>query len=172
MLIIESYFFPIIVSISIVFFICFYLLLKNKLKANVVRYGGFALAFLVFIVLKTFCAKVYIIDENFNVLHYKSIGTFTVPMKEGAVDISGSVGFNKVGIVNQSNKTLRIDEIVYSSNSWTNPSDNYQDIQAYSIKEVFLSRGYIDYFFDDRIPDEIEVRGISSEDTKYWIHKL
>lgn len=117
--------------------------------------------------------KYILLTNNLNVKKYVAIRAFEVPMKRGAVDVSGSIRFNRVGIVNQSNKTLRIDEIIYSSDSNNSSSDHFQDIQSMSIKEVFLKRRCISYFFDDNIPEEIKIRGkLGGTETKYWLHEL
>lgn len=137
MLITESYYLPSVIAVAIVSFIIFYLLLKGRLNKKIVAYAGFAFAFLVYFTLKSVGGKVYVIDEELNVKRYTAIGTFDVPMKGGAVDISCSVPFNRVGIANQSKKTLVIEGIQYSSNSRSSSSQNDQQIQGRHLRTYF-----------------------------------
>ena len=172
MLITESYYLPSAIAIAIVSFIIFYFLLRGRMNKKVVAYASFAFAFLVYFTLKSIGGKVYLIDENLNVKRYTAIGSFSVPMKGGATDIICSVPFNRVGIANQSKKTLVIEGIHYSSNRYSSSSQSDQKIQGMTFEAGFLNRGYISYFFDARIPKEISSRGYSSQETKYWLHEF
>jgi hypothetical protein len=147
-------------------------MLKERLTKKIVAYSGFAFAFLVFFMLKSLGGKLYVIDEDLKVSIYTSIGSFDIPMKGGATDLTCSVPFNRVGIANQSKKTLVIEGLQYSSRSPSSSSKEDQQIQSMAFETVFLSRGYISYFFDDNIPNEISVRGYSSQETIYWLHDL
>jgi hypothetical protein len=168
----ERYYLPIIIVVAIIAFIIFYLLLKKKLNKKILGYAGFAFAFLIYFTLKSIGGKVYLIDEQMNVKRYTAVGSFKVPMKGGATDITCSVPLNRVGIVNQSKKALTIEAIQYSSSNSSLSYQEEQQIQGMAFETVFLNRGHINYFFDDHIPDEISTRGYSSQETKYWLHEL
>lgn len=171
MLINESYFTSISVGIAIVFFIVIYQLLKKRLKEKMVRYGGLVLAIALVVIIKSLGTKVYIIEENLHILRYRSFGSFTVEIEaKGGAEISCTVPYNSVGIVNKSKKTLVIDEIVYGMES-IEMGASKQKIQGYSFKNVFLSRGKIDIFYDQEIPDQVDGY-TTADESRYWLHVL
>mgnify|MGYP001357803599 CR=1 FL=1 len=111
MLINESYFIPLAAGAAVVFFIVFFQLFKKRLKGKMVRYGGVILAILLFVIIKSFGSKVYVIEENLHILRYHSFGSFTVEMEgKSEAEINCTVPFNKVGIINKSDKILVIED--------------------------------------------------------------
>ncbi|MCB0402950.1 MAG: hypothetical protein KDD41_12755 [Flavobacteriales bacterium] len=168
----ESYFILTAAIAAILGFATFYQLLKKKLTDKVLKYGALSFAILVFVMIKFSGRKVYVIEPDLTVYAYYALGSFTVEMEEKAgAKVNCQVHHNRVGIVNQSRKTLRIEEVTYGSSPLASSGDHALQIEACSFKEVFLKRGLIDFFFDTP-PEEIKVVGLSHEETKYWIHTV
>jgi hypothetical protein len=169
MLINESYYTPLSVGIAILVFLIFFQLFRKRLKGKVVRYGGLLLAILVFSIVKSFGSMVYIIEEDLHISGYRSFGSLTIEMEEkGGEEISCVIPFNRVGIVNKSKNTVVIEEIIYGMSS-VETAASKQKIEGYSFKNVFLSRGTIDFYFDQKIPDQIDSY-TTGDESKYWIH--
>lgn len=122
---------------------------------------------IVFTLIKASSGNLYIVDNNKSVAFYNIIGSKNFEVNNKKIRVN--VPRNKVGILNLSESDLVVKEIQYSSSSYYTKSHfESVPISAFSFEKCFLNRGKIDYFFDDKIPEEITTH-YSSEDTKYQL---
>ena len=146
---------------------CFYLI-KQRLEQKKKTVISIIAGIIGFSAMQFSCSKVYLIEWTLMYEEYYLMGRTKQEMANGKT-ISISPGrFDRITIVNKSEFKLVLEEIIYTDNVNSVHSDGDHEVAPYSSFEVFLPNNEITYFFEQNIPDALEVRGRSSE-TKYWL---
>lgn len=169
----ETYFIPLVLSLTLFVLVLIFLVVKKKLPIKKTSYILIISGIVVFVALQSYGKKVYIVNPDYQVTEFIALGSFSVIMEENNNEkVKGSIALNRVGVINKSAKPLMLEEITYANNSYSNSSNEYtlQEIEPYSIEEVFTRTGKIDYFFEERIPES--VRTTRSSEQKYHLFKL
>lgn len=96
------------------------------------------------------------------------MGSTKQQLSNGKTILVSPTRFDHITVINKSEFKLILEEIIYADNSSTVNSNGDYEIAPNSVLEVFLPTSEITYFFEQNIPDAVEVRGRSSE-TKYWL---
>lgn len=146
---------------------CFYLI-KERLEQKKKTIISIVAGIVGFSAMQFSCSKVYIVERDLMYEEYYLMGNTKQEMGNGkTISISPS-RFDRVTIVNKSEFKLILEEIFYADNSNSVSANGDYEIAPYSAKEVFLPSPEITYFFEQNIPDAIEVRNGSSK-TQYWL---
>jgi hypothetical protein len=146
---------------------CFYLI-KQRLEQKKKTVISIIAGIIGFSAMQFSASKVYLIERDLMYEEYYLMGRTKQEMGNGKTITISPSRFDKVNIVNKSEFKLILEEIIYADNSNSVSANGDYEIAPYSAKEVFLPSPEITYFFEDNIPDALEVRGRSSE-TKYWL---
>jgi len=151
----------------ILFAVCFYLI-KQRFETRKKTVISIIAGIIGFSAVQFICSKVYIVDYNLIYEEYYLIGSTKQTLGNGkTISISPS-RFDRVIVLNKSAFKLILEEIVYADKASSISSNGDYKIAPYSALEVFLPSSEITYFFEDNIPDAVEVRGESSK-TQYWL---
>ena len=151
----------------ILFALCFYLI-KERLESQKKAVIGIVVGVVGFVAVQFAFSKIYLIDKDLIYEECYLMGSTKQQMGNGkTISISPS-RFDKVTVINKSEFKLILEEIIYADNAYNANSNGDYEIQPFSAMEVFLPTGEITYFFEQNIPDAVEVRGESSK-TQYWL---
>jgi hypothetical protein len=149
------------------FAICFYLI-KQRLEQKKKTIISIVAGVIGFSAMQFSCSKVYIIERDLMYEEYYLMGRTKQEMGNGkTISISPS-RFDRVTIVNKSEFKLVLEEIIYTDHVNNVRSDGDHEVAPHSSFEVFLPNNEITYFFEQNIPDAIEVRNGSAK-TQYWL---
>ncbi|WP_343636699.1 hypothetical protein [Fluviicola sp.] len=149
------------------FAICFYLIkqhLEQKKKTVISILAGV----IGFSAVQLTCSKVYIIDRDLIYEEYYLMGSTKQALGNGKTISVSPNRFDDVTIINKSEFKLILEEVIYTDNANSVHADGDYEIAPHSAFEVFLPGNEITYFFEQNIPDAIEVRNGSSK-TQYWL---
>lgn len=110
--------------------------------------------------------KMYVINKTLEVEDYRFIGRteHNVGSKMQAFEMDRL----KIFVINNSEKELALEEIIYGSKFGVTDSKVYY-ILPYTSGSFELPKQEIDFLFDDEIPQEIEEYG-KGRVSKYWLH--
>lgn len=111
--------------------------------------------------------RLYIADEVNDVSDYRTLGSVNFAMANGK-NVIIPYSPRKVQVLNNSAGGIVLEEIKYGSFSPLGPKISF--IAPYDTATFDLRRIQIDFFFDDKIPNEIEVYG-SQDESRYWLHR-
>lgn len=136
------------------------------------KYGGVGailLGAVLWSVSQTFTSRIYIVEDCNNVRDCRMLGSLEYDLSDGTT-INVPYEPRKVVVLNNSDNMLFLEEIKYGEYSFGEPEDPvYWEIYAHSYETFEITQRQIDFFFDQHIPEEIEVRG--SESTfRYWLY--
>lgn len=149
------------------FALCFYLI-KQRLEQKKKTVVSIIAGIIGFSAIQFTCSKIYIIESDLIYEECYLMGSTKQEMGNGkTISISPS-RFDRVTIVNKSEFKLVLEEIIYTDNANSVSSDGDHEVAPHSSSEVFLPGNEISYFFEQNIPDAIEVRNGSSK-TQYWL---
>ncbi|MGV3610009.1 MAG: hypothetical protein ACO1N0_03600 [Fluviicola sp.] len=149
------------------FAICFYLI-KDRLESKKKTVLSILVGVVGFVAVQMVFSKIYIIDSYLTYEEFYLIGSTNQALGNGkTIQISPSK-FDKVTIVNRSDFKLILEEIIYTDNANSVYSEGDYEIPAHTSLEVGLPESQITYFFDQNIPDAVEVQGGSSK-KQYWL---
>lgn len=149
------------------FALCFYLIkqrLEQKKKTAVSILAGV----IGFSAVQLTGSKVYLIDSDLIYEECYLMGSSKQEMGNGKTISVSPSRFDNVTIINKSRFKLVLEEIIYTDNVNSAHSDGDYEVAPHSTLEVFLPHNEITYFFEQNIPDAIEVRNGSSK-TQYWL---
>jgi hypothetical protein len=140
-----------------------------KKKFN--NYYGIILAIIVVSMLCPFLyltpGKMYVINKELEVEDYRFIGK--TEHNVGAKMQVFEVDRSKVFVINNSDKELALEEIIYGSRFSVTENKIYF-ILPYTSGSFDLPGKEIDFLFNDEIPQEIEQHGSKGRVSKYWLH--
>lgn len=146
---------------------CFYLI-KQRLDQQKKTVISILAGVISFSAVQFTCSKVYIVERDLMYEECYLMGSTKQEMGNGKT-ISISPGrFDHVTVINKSEFKLVLEEIIYTDNANSVHSDGDHEVAPHSSFEVFLPSNEITYFFEQNIPDAIEVRNGSSK-TQYWL---
>lgn len=146
---------------------CFYLI-KQRLEQKTKTVISIIAGIIGFSAVQFTCSKIYLIERDLMYEECYLIGSTNQEMGNGkTISISPS-RFDRVTVVNKSEFKLVLEEIIYTDNANSVHSDGDHEVAPHSSFEVFLPNNEITYFFEQNIPDAIEVRNGSSK-TQYWL---
>ena len=149
------------------FAICFYLI-KNRLDTNKKTVISILAGVIGFVALQMVFSKIYIIDSYLAYEEFYLLGSTKQSTGNGKTIKVSPSRFDKVTIINKSGFKLILEEIIYTDNANSVYSDGDYEIPAHDFLEVGLPESQITYFFDQNIPDAVEVQGGSSK-KQYWL---
>lgn len=151
----------------ILFALCFYLI-KQRLESKKKTVISIIVGVVGFVAVQFAFSKVYIVERDLLYKEFYLMGSTKQVLDTGkSITVSPS-RFDRINVVNKSEFKLLLEEIIYADNASSVSSNGDYEIAPYSALEIFLPNSEITYFFEDNIPDAVEVRGRSSEN-KYWL---
>lgn len=111
--------------------------------------------------------KMYVVTKEFEVEVYRFFGSaeHNVGSKMQAFEVDNS----KVFVINNSNKELALEEIVYGS-TYSLLENKIYYILPYTSGSFELPKQEIEFLFDDEIPQKVEIYGMKGRVSKYWLH--
>lgn len=151
----------------LLFALCFYLI-KQRLEQKIKTVLSIVAGVIGFSAVQFTCSKIYIIDRDLIYEECYLIGSTKQEMGNGKTISISPKRFDYVTVVNKSEFKLVLEEIIYTDNITNVSSDGDHELAPHSSFEVFLPNNEITYFFEQNIPDAIEVRNGSSK-TQYWL---
>ncbi len=146
---------------------CFYLI-KQRLEQKKKTVISIIAGVIGFSAMQFSCSKVYMVERDLMYEEYYLMGRTKQEMGNGKTITISPGRFDRVTIINKSEFKLVLEEIIYTDHANSVHSDGDHEVSPHSSFEVFLPGNEITYFFEQNIPDALEVRGRSSE-TKYWL---
>lgn len=111
-------------------------------------------------------AHLYVVVGKRELYDYRTFGTVDYRMTNGKI-MTIPYDPGKVQIINSSDGVMALEEIQYGG--YGSGRDGWY-IDPYDTASFSLPRTQIDYFFNERIPEEVEVYGFKSAEYKYWLH--
>ncbi len=151
----------------ILFAACFYLI-KDRLESKKKSVLSIVVGVVGFVAMQFAFSKIYVIDRDLIYEEFYLMGSTKQSLGNGKTAQISPDRFDHVTIINKSGFKLVLEEIIYTDNANSMSSDGDYEIRAHSFLEVFLPGNEITYFFNQNIPDAVEVRGGSSK-TQYWL---
>ncbi|WP_341903269.1 hypothetical protein [Fluviicola taffensis] len=146
---------------------CFYLI-KQRLESKKKTVISIIAGIIGFSAVQFTCSKIYLIDKDLVYEQFYLIGSTKQQLGNGKTISVSSSRWDRANIVNKSEFKLILEEIIYTDNVNNVSANGDYEIVPYSSLEVFLPTNEITYFFEDNIPDAVEVRGESSK-KQYWL---
>ncbi len=133
--------------------------------------------------------KVYIVNNNMHVKAFRLIGTIKYTFDNGNT-IQLQPNPKDLVVINNSSHMLVIEEITYQNSNFIKNRKKFEELLAktdstyeaknepklfsigtYTTGNFRLAHKWIDYFFDESVPQKIKEYG-SSNKKKYWLRKV
>ena len=178
-------------SIALPILVCIGLSVLFKKKFNN-YYGvliGLILSGFLFGFMQAGIPKLYVVNKDLKVKHYRIIGTLKYTLDNGE-KISSGPNPMEVIVINNSPHNLVLQQLVYGDPDFYQNKPQYKEIIAkmdssyqkkakqskihliepFKLLSVRLPYKRIDFFFDEPIPQKIREYG-SNNKVKYWLRK-
>ena len=151
----------------ILFAVCFYLI-KQRLDSNKKIVVSIVAGLIGFSAMQFAFSKVYTIDYDLVYKEFYLLGSTKQALGNGKTAKISPSNFQQVNVINKSRFKLILEEIIYTDNSNGVSSKGDYEIPAHAFLEVHLPDNEITYFFDQNIPDAVQVSGSNSK-RQYWL---
>jgi hypothetical protein len=151
----------------LLFAISFYLI-KDRLESKKKAVVSIVAGAVGFVAIQFAFSKVYIIDKDLIYEESYLMGSTKQSLGNGKTAKISPSNFQQVSVINQSRFKLILEEIIYTDNANSVSSKGDYEIPPHAALEVNLPNNEITYFFDQNIPDAVEVQGGNSK-RQYWL---
>ncbi len=151
----------------LLFALCFYLI-KQRLESKKKTVISMVVGVVGFVAVQFAFSKIYLVERDLLYEEFYLLGSTKQLMDNGKTITISPSRFDRVNVINKSEFKLILEEIIYTDDATSVSANGDHEVAPYSALEVFLPNSEITYFFEDNIPDAVEVRGGSSK-TQYWL---